>query len=788
MAFSGAGLNFGNPFSTFSRHSSSNNSNTNTVDNNLSSAMMEENNNSSSNNNMNISNSSNQNDDSDTVSAYDPSSPIDSESVCTTKTANMKKAPWSEQEDRILANMVHMHGPKKWAKIATNLDGRTGKQCRERWLNHLDPQVRKDAFTEAEDILILSLVDKIGSKWATIAKQLPGRTDNSIKNRYNSTLKRFHRPEQFAAGSDPRKRRKRRSRKEEAELQSDLGTQETEAGSSEVDDSASEDETIDCAPPKRRMSAPCPTMSAASPAWVRPVSSSFSASSPVSSSSPPHAQANAMASSFSLSSTGSVSQCSNSPPADACFAARSHSPVSNTSQVADVSYSSVCLTLPTTSTTSVTSPVAPQLQLHNPPNAQPQSQTSMSPPRHCAFTPLPITPEDMVPMVYVPVDFGSSTTPDNSIMLHNGNGCYVINEMAGQSNSAGTAIGFHPSFFGATTTSIESQTGGAVPGGCQFLPNSPMSMAPVGHYPGYGGVPDIQHLQQLQMSNQQQHQQQHQQFQQQGSFAAPFISPAQSAAAKRNRGRPKRETKSSHVVVPTFFDNSNNNLDNCNNNNNNNIFASASRTCKFSVHQYVLHDHSCTGSDVSDDYGCNIEGSPINRFVSVGNEVHWSTESSRFKLEAGYFSDSEESCGSAEKFATPDYCSRAIVSQLSYTFNNILRRSGVRWFKFFNHVFGSRAPTSTTYSLEEIFSLEPRDTDFCWAFPAEYASLYNAVYSKCGETDVACCKETYAAQMKSTAMKDLIAWYTAENKSAWLAMVRAATSVREAPKTCCKCG
>ncbi|XP_028761990.1 transcription factor MYB106-like [Neltuma alba] len=112
-------------------------------------------------------------------------------SSCSEKPAGLKKGPWTPEEDQKLMSYIQLHGHGRWSSLPAKAGlRRCGKSCRLRWINYLRPDIKRGNFSSQEDQTIIQLHALLGNKWSVIAHHLPKRTDNEIKNYWNTCLKR----------------------------------------------------------------------------------------------------------------------------------------------------------------------------------------------------------------------------------------------------------------------------------------------------------------------------------------------------------------------------------------------------------------------------------------------------------------------------------------------------------------------------------------------------------------------------------------------------------------------
>ncbi|KAM7480611.1 hypothetical protein LguiA_028824 [Lonicera macranthoides] len=103
----------------------------------------------------------------------------------------VNRGAWTDEEDQKLAQAIEIHGAKKWKTVAAKAGlNRCGKSCRLRWMNYLRPNIKRGNISDQEEDLILRLHKLLGNRWSLIARRLPGRTDNEIKNYWNSHLRK----------------------------------------------------------------------------------------------------------------------------------------------------------------------------------------------------------------------------------------------------------------------------------------------------------------------------------------------------------------------------------------------------------------------------------------------------------------------------------------------------------------------------------------------------------------------------------------------------------------------
>jgi hypothetical protein len=103
------------------------------------------------------------------------------------------KGSWTREEDETIIEFVRTHGSRDWSQLSELLPGRIGKQCRERWTNNLDPALSHAPWTQNEDAVLTELHKRFGNAWVQIAQLMPGRSDNTVKNRWHLIVRKSDR-------------------------------------------------------------------------------------------------------------------------------------------------------------------------------------------------------------------------------------------------------------------------------------------------------------------------------------------------------------------------------------------------------------------------------------------------------------------------------------------------------------------------------------------------------------------------------------------------------------------
>lgn len=172
-------------------------------------------------------------------------------------TAGATKGSWTPEEDATLMEIVAEDGSENWTSVSHKMwargrHRRIGKQCRERWFNHLDPKVKKGPWTPDEDRVIVELHTAWGNRWTKIAHHLVGRPANAIKNHWNSTLKKtVKNKDKTSAPLNPRKRKGRKSSNKSSPKRLRTSDEDREDSLEDRITSSDEEQILETPPPER---------------------------------------------------------------------------------------------------------------------------------------------------------------------------------------------------------------------------------------------------------------------------------------------------------------------------------------------------------------------------------------------------------------------------------------------------------------------------------------------------------------------------------------------------------